>query len=142
MTKITLESTAGILMKTFSDHQPYFKFLNTHINKVPTPKLIKSVIKVNRRSRMLKIANPIANPNVNYNTLISKINHSKITHMPNKIAKFKKNMKSTWITSGIIKSIKYRDRFYQKVKFTNPNITNYVIRQTNLKTYKNILKKT
>ena len=41
LTNITIESVAGILTKTFSDHQPYFILLNAIIEKPHMPKYIK-----------------------------------------------------------------------------------------------------
>ena len=39
--KSVLESTAGILTKRFSDHQPYFIMLNMNQKTNPPPKFIK-----------------------------------------------------------------------------------------------------
>ena len=63
--------------------------------------------------------------------------------MPDKIVKFKKHKhkKTTWITSGIIKSIKYRDNLYLRLKHTDPNNATYLDIKTNLRTYNSILKK-
>ena len=62
--------------------------------------------------------------------------------MPDKIVKYRKHKhkKSTWITIGILKSIKYRDNLFMKLKHTDPNSANYLNLKNNLKTYNNILK--
>ncbi len=63
--------------------------------------------------------------------------------MPSKFVKYDKykHKKSKWITSGIIKSIKYRDNLYKELKATNPNSIQFGIHKANLDTYNNILKK-
>ena len=49
--------------------------------------------------------------------------------------------KSSWITQGLLKSIKFRDNLYKRLKLTNPNSTNYNTININLKTYNGILKR-
>ena len=55
-----------------------------------------------------------ADPNINYNILLSEILRCKTRYLGEKIVKFsrKKHKKSTWITNGIINSINYRDDLY------------------------------
>ena len=62
--------------------------------------------------------------------------------MPIKTVKFRKrkHTKSTWITTGIMNSIKYRDNLYMLLKHADPNSANYLNLKTNLRTYNNILK--
>ena len=63
--------------------------------------------------------------------------------MPDKIVKFKKHnhKKTTWITTGIITSIKYRDNLYLRLKHTDPTTASYLHIKTNRRTYNSILKK-
>ena len=51
-----------------------------------------------------------------------------------------KHKKSSWITQGLLKSIRYRDQLYKKLKLTNPNSPNYDTIKNILKTYNLILK--
>ncbi len=62
--------------------------------------------------------------------------------MPDKIVKFKKHKhtKTTWITTGIIKSVKYRDNLYLRLKHTDPKTASYLDIKTNLRTYNSILR--
>ena len=149
-------STRRILSKSFSDHQPYFIFLNTTRITAPTPKLVKinvpsakafsdfknELIKSNIYNQLDK--NPFANPDNDYRIIFQLINEAKSIHMPVKLVKFRKHKhkKSSWITPGILKSIKFRDKLYQSYKCAEPNTTNYITLHTNLKTYNRILKKT
>ena len=63
----------------------------------------------------------------NYTTLCNEILRSKNKHMPSKWVKFNKykHKKSSWITQGLLKSIKYRDKLYKRLKLTDPNSANY-----------------
>ena len=51
-----------------------------------------------------------------------------------------KHKKSLWVTNGIIKSIKKRDKLYAKLKTTTQGSSEYDIHKTNLKTYNRILR--
>ena len=52
-----------------------------------------------------------------------------------------KHKKEKWITTGIIKSIRYRDKLYKKLKETHVNTPEYTTIKCNIKTYNCILKK-
>ena len=62
--------------------------------------------------------------------------------MTSKLVKFNKykHEKSTWITQGLLTSIRYRDKLYKQIKLTNPESSEYAILLVNLKTYNSILK--
>ena len=64
-------------------------------------------------------------------------------HMTGKFVKFNKykHNKSKWITYGILKSIRFRDNLYKKLKLTNPVLREYEILYINLQTYNKILKR-
>ena len=152
--KAVLESTAGILTKRLSDHQPYFMILGITQKTVRPPKYVKINIlsteamqNVRHEIKSDDIYNklnkiPNANPNLNYDIIYKEILRSKNKHMPGKLVKFYKykHKKSTWITQGLLKSIRYRDKLYKQFKLTNPNSPNYETISINLKTYNGILK--
>ena len=58
-----------------------------------------------------------------------------------KTVKFDKyrHKKETWITSGILRSIRYKDKLYRQLKMTDPLIPQYNFLKTNL--YSTILKR-
>ena len=91
-------------------------------------------------NKLNKISN--ANPNLNYYIIYKDILRSKNKHMPGKLVKFYKykHTKSTWITQGLLKSIRYRNKLYKQLKLTNPNSPNYETISINLQTYNGILK--
>ena len=53
LTKRILQSTAGILIKTFSDHQPYFMFVNTALKEVHTTNFIQ--VNVQNKEAILNV---------------------------------------------------------------------------------------
>ena len=87
--------------------------------------------------------NVTSDPNDNYNILLEELKKAIDKHMPMKTVKFDKyrHKKETWITSGILKSIRYKDKLYRQLKMTDPLIPQYNFLKTNLKTYSTILKR-
>ena len=87
--------------------------------------------------------NVTSDPNDNYNILLEELKKAIDKHMPMKTVKFDKyrHKKETWITSGILKSIRYKDKLYRQLKMTDPLIPLYNFLKTNLKTYSTILKR-
>ena len=113
LTKYTFESTAGILIKKFSDHQPYFLILDTVLKKEHTSKFV--CIKVQNEAAMIKVKNDLisseihkkldqsqtADINVNYDIILDEISKSQ-NKFRNLVHK-----KSMWITQRLLKSIRY-----------------------------------
>ena len=66
-------------------------------------------------------------PNLNYNIMHEEIMRAKNKYMPIKIMKFYKykHKKSTWITQGLLKYIRYRDTLYKQLKMSDPNSPDY-----------------
>ena len=124
------------------------------INKEATPKFIqiniqteKAMTQVNNEIIASEIYNKLdksrsADTNMNYDIIHDAILIAKEKHMPCKLVKFKKykHKKSKWITQGLLKSIRYRDKLYSKLKKTRPGTQEYNTLNTNLKTYNTILK--
>ena len=79
-----------------------------------------------------------ADINLNYEMINDEIVRAKNKHMPCKLVKFNKykHKKSAWITLGLLKSIRYRDKVYKQLRLSNPNSLHY-----DLKTYNLILRK-
>ena len=84
-----------------------------------------------------------ADINLNYEMINDEILRAKNKHMPCKLVKFNKykHKKSTWITQGLLKSIRYRDKLYKQLRLSNPNSLHYDTLKFNLKTYNLILRK-
>ena len=133
ITNITASIKAGILTNKLSDHQPYFIFINTKISKLHSPKCIK--IRIQKFKNQIEASNiyreldqnELANPNDNYHALVTKLRQANEKYMPEQIIKLNNTniKKTTWITIGILKSIKFKDKLYTSMKCTDPNSTNY-----------------
>ena len=146
---------AGILINTFSDHQPCFMLLNAETKKTHTPNLVK--LKVITQDALFIIQNdlmmtnihwqldqsPSADVNSNYDIMFNEIHRVVEKHISSKTVKFNKykHKKSKWITHGVIKSIKYRDQLYKILKMTPHASATYTTQQINLKTFNSILNK-
>ena len=141
LTKHTLDSTVGILIKKFSDHQPYFLILDTALKKEQSSKFVH--INIQNEAAMLKVkhyftsceickkldVSPNADTNINYNIILDEIDRAKNKFMPSKMVKLKKykHKQSSWITKGLLKSIRYRDKLYKQLKLTNPDTFEYSV---------------
>ena len=143
LTKYILESIAGILIKKFSDHQPYFIIMDT----TPNIQNKKAMLKVKEDLISTKIyekldISPTADTNRNYNIILDEINQAKNKYM-SKLVKFNKykHKKSTWITQGLLASIRHRDKLYKQIKLTNPDSPEHEMLLINLRTYNVILKR-
>ena len=69
---------------------------------------------------------------------------AKEKHLPVKVKKANKykHKLTPWITSGIIKSIKYKDKLYKTMKSHIPDSEAFNNSRINLQTYNRILQKT
>ena len=84
-----------------------------------------------------------ADPNETYDIIHSEIELNKNIHLPEKMVKFKKysHKNSCWITTGILRSITYRDKLYKQLKCTNPDTLLYRNLYVNLNSFNTILKR-
>ena len=152
----TQEHCSGILIKKLSDHLPCFMLINSQTRKRPPPKYM--TIKKLTQHALLNIQNDLVEKNIydkldqslmadvnqNYNIMHQEIYDTIEKHTLKKTVKLNKHKHkiSKWITHGIIKSIKYRDRLYKTLKMTHHESPNYTILKVNLKAFNTILKKT
>ena len=149
------ESTSGILLSDISDHCPTFIIVKKSIDVTSPPKYIQKRISSEKAFQSLatdlksvdilsKLNRDITiDPTNNYSIISETISSACDKHLPIKNVKFKKykHKHSEWITNGIIRSIKYRDTLYKKVKCLSQDSNEYSILKTNLKTYNCILNK-
>ena len=86
---------------------------------------------------------PNADTNINYIIILDEIDRAKNKFRTSKMVKLKKykHKKSFWITKGLLKSIRYRDKLYKQLKLTNPDTFEYSVLKINLKSYNAILKR-
>ena len=151
------ESTSGIITYQLSDHQPYFICLDyLKINNQKNDKYIKivkptiqSILKIKEYLNNANISSKLSleknvDPNVNYEIINNTLQTAMNTYIHTKFVKFNKHKhkNSRWITTGIIRSIRFRDKFYLKLKKTPSESTQYELLKTNFQTYNKLLKKT
>ena len=149
----TLEITGGIINSNISDHLPIFIAMNKITQK--SPRFIK-IYKYNNKSiKLLRDAlcqtdfdtllDFDTNESVDKNCykLLETLGHEMKKYIPITEVKFdrRKHKNSKWITTGLIKSINYRDKLYSKLKKTKVESEKYQSLKINLKTYNNILKR-
>ena len=129
--------------------------LNVNQKPNPPPTYITNSIHLMRQCEMLDMKyNPknftvnlvkscTADINLNYEMINDDILRAKNKHMPCKLVKFDKykHKKSTWITQGLLKSIRYRDKLDKQLRLSNPNSLHYDTLKFNLKTYNLIIRK-
>ena len=147
--------SAGILLSDISDHLPCFACFDlTTVHTVPCIKLYQHKWSDKLTQQLYdelfstqiyeKLeTNPNVDPNINYSILENILTTAVNKIMPNKHAKLNKykHKKSPWITVGIIKSIKFKDKLYKSVKLLNPTSNEYLTAKNNLRVYKSILNK-
>ena len=75
--------------------------------------------------------------NVSYEAFEDLVIRIKDKHMPMKTVRFDKHKHkmTKWVTTGIIKSIKFRDKLYQQLTSNPVNSREYNTLKINLKTY-------
>ena len=87
----------------------------------------------------LDVANPYVNYNILENTLVQTFNKC-IPVRKIKLHKHK-HKRSEWITMGLIRSIKYRDNLYKRLKQMSQTSNEYYEMKQNLRVYNRILKR-
>jgi len=149
------QCTAGILVSDLSDHYPCFIKLD-YLKLMPSRnKLVKVRCRDERALRSFKNevgdrcrnwkfeADLDKDPNLNYNSLHDILTSALNTHLPTKMVTYNKHKhrKKKWITGGILRSIVFRDKLYQRYKNTPNHHPDYHTLKWNLKTYNTLLKK-
>ena len=155
-----LDPTSGILTSPISDHQLCFSLFS--INKTPSsygdnniqyqtitkkPHNYYELITADFSNlNIMDSMNPDLNsdPTPNYVILETKLTDLINKHTETKTVKFRKHRhkKTPWITQGIVKSIKFRDKLHLKLKKSPLNSAEYNNNKLNLAVYNKILKKT
>ena len=146
----------GIVISNISDHFMPFLCLNIQSQRISPPKSIsfqpsdtlsinRFITAINNTDFESHMSSDISQDiNTNYNKLQSIIKEQISTHLPFKTVKFDKHKHKLrpWITQGIIRSIKKRDKLYKRLKSIDPNSNEYDQLKINVHTYNNIIKKT
>ena len=149
-TKATRYASANIIISDISDHLPYY----ISIHKLKSNQNNMKYIKVRQNSinamqgfcDAVDKANIIIDlnidltldPNVTYNILENKLTKLYEQHFSLKTVRYDKykHKKENWITTGILHSIKYRDKLYRKLKQMAPTDAAFSILSVKLSAYK------
>ena len=148
-------TTAGICTQKLSDHQPYFiclDYLNishklckyVKISKCSNESITKFIDFLTNQDLIAQLqSNTSQNPNDLYGIFNKILQLGIKDYIPTKTVKFHKHKhcNNRWITNGIVRSIKYRDKLYYRLKKTEANSDAYVQLKLTLSTYNKILKK-
>ena len=144
--------SSGIIFTDISDHLPCFTTLNLNLNTNLTKYQHRRYFtdsKINQLHDELASQNiytlldhsPNCDPDTNYDILESCIIATMDRVIPIKKVKIHKykHKKSPWITFGIIKSIKFKDKLYRSLKQLSPDTPPFLTSKHNLRIYKGIL---
>ena len=154
ITEDYVNTTAGIMLSNISDHFPYFISFQNLRNKAQQTKYItitnksKDAMENLKRDIKEKLNSLTENMgldiNINYSQFEKIIVDSRSNYLPSKCVKFNKykHKKNKWITNGIMRSIKFRDKLYVRVLKTPENTVLHSTFKQNLKVYNCMLKKT
>ena len=137
-------SSSGILISDISDHFPFFFTFSSSFHKRLSSESVKcrkfdnaSINHLYIELESINLYNflnkdPYCDPNVNYEIFESKITELINKHIPQRKLKYNKYKykKSNWITTGILKSIKYRDKLYKSMKKTPTNTVDFITKNT------------
>ena len=147
------KTSSGICTIKLSDHQPYFICLDFLSLKQNRYKFIE-ICKYDENSKdqlcrylddqnMVDKIKNIVDPNECYDIIENIIKTGIEKYLPKITVKYNKHKhkKTPWITNGLVKSIKFRDKLYLKLKTTPSDSTLYNQLKVNLGTYNKILKK-
>ena len=129
---INNQDISGIFTSHISDHQAIFTSTNTGLLKYGEKQYIhietKDDASLNKFINELKNLDIVgklnreanADPNHNYEILTQQLQHAKQKHLPTKLTKFNKyrHKKNKWITNGILKSLKTKNKLYKVLQQT------------------------
>ena len=147
--------TSCVIKSCISDHFPYISVFDILKKSRHTPKFVKincsdetsfeafhSEVK-SRIENLNMDPDLFSDPNDNYRQFEEIILNAKAKHLAPKTIRFKKHKYklSQWMTSGILNSIKFRDKLFLKLKTLNSTSELYDSINANLKSYNKILKK-
>lgn len=149
------KTSSGIVLSDLSDHLPCFLLIKNKITNVSPPKYVtlrdtseSAYSQLQSELRSFDIHSQLdqslySSPINNYEKISHTLSNLCDKYLPIKTVRFKKykHKASPWITSGILKSIKQRDKLYGSLKTLYPGTLLYDSHECNLKTYNRILNK-
>ena len=151
----SVSTCAGIHINRSSDHQPCFLFIDIHITRRSSPTFIplhnltphsllaacNDLKEINICAKLDK--SPTADADQNYNIMYQEIHKVMNKYTTMRTVKFAKHKhkKTNWITYGVLKSIKYRDKLYKTLRKTPHGTASHATLTIYLRTYNTILRR-
>ena len=105
----------------FKNKHPPFKFVKFNRYKHKGNKWMTAGVLRNSNIMSSVNTNSYGDPNANYNIIHNHLTYFKNKHPPFKFVKFNtyKHKGNKWITAGVLRSIKYRDKLYKALQNTD-----------------------
>ena len=145
--------SSSIILSQISDHRPCIvnlgisektkkrqKYVRTRAINDAAINIFREELSEIDISSLLNV-NLFTDPNIDYNKFVKIITKNYDKHFPEKCVKFNKykHKLSNWITSGILKSIEFRDKLYKRLKMCSSESDEYELLKHNLKIYNSYL---
>ena len=152
---MSVSMNAGIILSSMSDHLLPFLCLDIKQDFIKPPSTITFqpsdarsvsmfVNSINNTDFMSLLPTELStDPNHSYEIFKSTLQESLNKYLPVKKVKYKKHKHKLrpWISQGLIRSIKVRDKMYRNMKLLDPNSTDYASAKINIQTFNRILRK-
>ena len=129
---VDLQQTFGVPPKTVSFQQCDTESVNKFVNAIENIDFSAHIS-----------TSPNSNPDTNFEIVKSLIDDCLSQYLPYRTVKFNRYQHkiNPWITKGILKSIKNRDKMYKEMKTCNPDSQEYDRQKRNIQSYNNLIKK-
>ena len=148
---------SAVIVNHISDHQmictystdtdknyyaPRKRFIEIEKNDQQTLEKFLSKLKNSNITNLLNL-DENADPNLNFDLFMKHFMNLKQECFQRKLVRFdkKKHRINPWITSGILKSINFKDKLYKTLMQTSKDSTDYPVLLSNFKVYKNIIRR-
>ena len=148
---------SAVIVNHISDHQmictystdtdknyyaPRKRFIEIEKNDQQTLEKFLNKLKNSNITNLLNL-DENADPNLNFDLFMKHFMNLKQECFQRKLVRFdkKKHRINPWLTSGILKSINFKDKLYKTLMQTSKDSTDYPVLLSNFKVYKNIIRR-
>ena len=148
---------SAVIVNHISDHQmictystdtdknyyaPRKRFIEIEKNDQQTLEKFLNKLKNSNITNLLNL-DENADPNLNFDLFMKHFMNLKQECLQRKLVRFdkKKHRINPWLTSGILKSINFKDKLYKTLMQTSKDSTDYPVLLSNFKVYKNIIRR-
>ena len=150
---LSYQCQGGIMLKHLSDHYPAFIAIKNKATHNHPPKHVtiqntsphasaRFIAEVSSENFSALLDSNVHNdPTPNLEVLNSVLTKAHKKHIAPKTVKFRRytHKIKSWMTNGLLKSIKYKDTLYKRLHSMNPDTDEYSSAKINLQTFSRIL---